>query len=208
VIHHGFKLNIFSEVEDERISAIRNKYRLQNVKPIIGVISRYLELKGIHYIIQAFTEIQKKYPSAHIILANAKGNYSQEIKKLLHKLPEKSYTEILFEEDLAALYQVIDIHVHVPIDSQCEAFGQTYVEALASGVPSVFTLSGVAPEFIQHEQNALVVPFQNSKAISEAVIRVLDDAMLQKNLIEKGRLSVKIFSEEKMVLALENLYSH
>ncbi len=44
--------------------------------------------------------------------------------------------------------------MHVTIGKHYEAFGQIYVEALAAGIPSVFTLTGIAPEIIEHEHNA------------------------------------------------------
>jgi hypothetical protein len=61
----------------------------------------------------------------------------------------------------------------VPIDDTIEAFGQTYIEALISGVPSVFTLSGVASEFIENGKNALVVDYKNSEQISVAIDQIL-----------------------------------
>ena len=59
--------------------------------------------------------------------------------------------------------------MHVPIDSMSEAFGQTYIEALASRVPSIFTLSGIACEFAKDRVNCLVVPYKDSDSIQLAL---------------------------------------
>jgi len=110
--------------------------------------------------------------------------------------------------NVRALYHVFDVFVHVPINSYCEAFGQTYVEALACGVPSVFTLSGIAPEFIQHEKNALVVPFKDSQAIALACQRLLQDEGLRSELSAQGLKDVREqFGIEGMIGRLQNLYS-
>jgi glycosyltransferase involved in cell wall biosynthesis len=146
------------------------------------------------------------YPNALLILASANGPYKKEIEGLLSELPEDSYITIPFENDLFALYQLFDIYVHVPINPEIEAFGQTYVEALAAGIPSVFTLSGVASEFIEHEKNALVVPFQDSEAAYYSIVRLLDDEMLKNKMVDNARESIKQFELSTMIQKLKKLY--
>ncbi|MBL0097760.1 MAG: glycosyltransferase [Bacteroidetes bacterium] len=81
----------------------------------------------MQYIIPAFERILKSQPK---------------------KLPSDSYIKIEFERDLFSLYSIFDYFIHAPIDPSVEAFGQVYIEALAAGIPSIFTLSGIAPDFI------------------------------------------------------------
>jgi glycosyltransferase involved in cell wall biosynthesis len=207
LIHHGFDFQYFNDVELNRISRIREKYAVDSTKhPIVGVISRYIELKGIQFIIPAFQKLLKKFPAANIIIANTTGNYSKTIKEMLQSLPANSYTEIIFEKDLAALYRIFDVFVHTPIEEESESFGQTYVEALLAGVPSVFTISGVAAEFIRHEHNALVVDYMNSEAIANAVERILDDKKLRDTLVSAGKTSIQDFSLDRMISKLQSLY--
>jgi glycosyltransferase involved in cell wall biosynthesis len=97
--------------------------------------------------------------------------------------------------------------VHVPIDECAEAFGQTYVEALAAGIPSVFTLSGIAREFIENEKNALVVPYKNANAIQTSIERLLENKQLRNNLVEQGKKDVYAsFVIDKMMNSLFSLY--
>ncbi len=207
LIHHGFRLAIFENVPIARVEALKSKYQLAGKFPVIGVIARWIHWKGIQYIIPAFVEILRQYPNAHLVLANARGDYAAEIEKLLKNLSSNTYTSIAFENDLPALYQLFDIYVHTPINSQVEAFGQTYVEALAAGIPSVFTLSGVAKEFIQHQENAWVVPFQNSEKITEAIRILLQNSDLRNKIIQNGKESIqKLFNLQTMISKLESLY--
>lgn len=207
LIHHGFDFSYFENKKEEPFHNLRLKYELNESTIVIGVIARYFEWKGIQYIIQAFSKLQREFPATHLVLANANGNYKEQIQKELFVLPEKSFTEIIFENDLVALYKTFTVYVHTPVDAESEAFGQTYVESLACGVPSVFTLSGVAPEFIVDEKNALVVPYRNSEAIYSALKKLLTNPALQKKLAESGRASIKMFSLQGMIKALEDLYS-
>jgi glycosyltransferase involved in cell wall biosynthesis len=208
LIHHGFDLTYFKSITPTRVEALRTKYALtKNTSPVIGVISRYMQWKGIQYILPAFKKIREEYPNAKLVLANAHGNYASIIKKSLQSLPVGSFIEIKFEEDLAALYRIFDVFVHVPIDAHAEAFGQTYVEALVTRTPSVFTLSGIAREYIVHKQNAWVVDFQNSDQIVEGINALLNDKTLREQLKQQGEGSVQQFSLEGYILALEKLYT-
>lgn len=207
LIYHGFLLESFSNVEENRVSHLKSKYCLDNgTHPVIGVISRYTYWKGIQYIVPAFVNLKRKFPKAVLLLAGAEGEYRESIQQELNKLKPTDYREITFEQDVPALYRLMDVYVHAPIDPHVEAFGQTYVEALASGIPSVFTLSGVAREFIEHEKNALVVDFKNSDAIEKSIERILSNEFLRKHLVLNGNVSAQQFSLDNMITKLKTLY--
>lgn len=99
------------------------------------------------------------------------------------------------------------MYVHTPIDDHSEAFGQTYVEALAAGIPSVFTLSGIAHEFIEHEKNAMVVNYKNSEEIYLAMKNILANEALKNEIIHHGKNSVQRFALNDFIKLLENLYA-
>ncbi|AEA42732.1 glycosyl transferase group 1 [Fluviicola taffensis DSM 16823] len=210
IIHHGFDLERFSNPNLLEVERIKKQYNPDNLSPTIGVISRFLELKGIQYIIPAFESLLKQYPNAQLALFGASENadYSSTINELLKKIPKQNVQIVSFENNVFDLYQLFDIYLHVPINPTCEAFGQTYVEALAAGVPSIFTLSGIAREFIVNEENALVVPFEDSEAIVNSIIRLLEDKELREKLRVNGQKSVnELFSFETYIEQLQRLYS-
>ena len=75
-------------------------------------------------------------------------------------------------------------------------------------MPSVFTLSGVAPEFIEHERNALVVDFESPDEIYTAINRLLDDESLREHLIANGRQDIRpMFEIDTMIKRLEAIYA-
>lgn len=210
LIHHGFELERFANQNPEEAARLSQNHNPGNQKPVIGVIARWMEWKGIHYIIDAFKELLKEKPDALLLLFGASENadYSIEIKNKLSQLPERNYAIIPFENNVFDLYQLFDGYVHVPVNPSCEAFGQTYVEALAAGIPSIFTLSGVAQEFIIHEENALVVPFRDSNAIYDAMIRILNDEQLCTKLKTNGVRDVNhLFGFSTYISNLQKLYT-
>jgi glycosyltransferase involved in cell wall biosynthesis len=200
VVHHGFDFDIFSDVSPERIARLKDKYNFNNHYPVIGVVSRYTYWKGIQFVIEAFNRIVNIHPNAVLVLANAKGDYANEIVALLSSLPENTYRQILFEADTPALFKSFDVFVHVPIDNHSEAFGQVYIESLIAKVPSVFTLSGIANEFVSNDRNALVVDYMNSDEIYNAILRFINEPDLVNRLVQNGfDDALKIFDVKKMV---------
>ena len=208
LIHHGFRLEHFKDVPPCRINSIRERYGIpSDTYPVVGLIARYIQWKGLQYAIPAFHSILQDYPRAHLLLANAQGSYKSEVQHLLSKLPSSSYTEIPFENDIPALYKLIDIYVHVPIDRRIEAFGQTYVEALVAGIPSVVTLSGIAHEFIRDNYNAVVVGYCDAEAIAQGVKKLIVDSKLKETLVKNGRDSIKdTFGLDRMIASLQSVY--
>jgi glycosyltransferase involved in cell wall biosynthesis len=206
LIYHGFKLDEFRDVTTTQINHLKNKYAL-NEFPIIGVISRYVYWKGIEYIAVAFQELLKDFPDAKLVIANAKGPDVEYVKSFLNKIPNKNLLEIVYEKDMPAFYKSLDVFVHTPIDEKSEAFGQIYIEAMAAEIPGVYTLSGIATEYIIHEKNALVVNYKNSDEIYLAIKRYLIDSDFKNKITTSALKDVtELFSLEKMNTELQKLY--
>lgn len=207
VIFHGFDLSYFSSPDLIEVERIKTQFDLHQSGPIVGVIARFIELKGLQYIIPAFGKFVQTNPGAVLLLANAHGPYQQEVDNLLDTLPEGSWRKVGFEKNLSALYGCMDYFIHAPINADVEAFGQVYVEALAAGVPAIFTISGIANQFIVHDRNALVVPHQEIVPITDALIQLNSDKALCKRLVTKGTESIQRFRLSKFIEETEDLYA-
>ena len=208
LVPHGFGIPDFEHVAPERIDYLKAKYRIQGKSPVIGVISRYIEWKGVQYIIPAFNEVLKKLPNAVLIIANARqGAYTPVISRLLNELPQESFREIEFESDIIAFYKLLDVFVHAPIDDHSEAFGRIYPEALASGVPLVCSISGIAHDIVNHRKNALVVPHKDSTAIARSILHIIEDKDLARSLSKSAKeTALKKMEMNIQKAKLEELY--
>ena len=208
LIHFGFDSAEYEKISDQRVSVLRKKYRLEAGSPVVGMISRYTSIKGTEYVLRAFQSLLDSYPHLCLVLANAKNSpYRQELQGLFDQIPAQNIREIVFEEDAPALYRLFDVFVHVPTDPVSEAFGQVYVEALLAGAPSVFTLSGVAREFIEHEKNAQVVAFKDAEGIERAIRSLLDHRASAQEMACRGRADAKSrFALAPMIEGLKRLY--
>jgi glycosyltransferase involved in cell wall biosynthesis len=208
VIPHGFMLEEMT-AKDEIIPKVVKDYGLTESYPVIGVVSRFVNWKGIQYIIPAFKKLLAEFPNAKLVMANARGNYSDQLRKQIsEELDEKNYVIINIERRIFELFKTFDVFVHVPITREVEAYGQVYIESLVLKVPSIFTLSGIANSFVKDRENALVVPFEDSEAIYNALKIMLADKDLQTKIAKKGFEDVwSRYHINDMYKRLDEIYS-
>lgn len=202
--------NFFDEemfnVSDERIETVEKKYDFSRNQIHIGVNARWTEWKGVHFAIKAFKELRENYPNIKLHLFNASGDYTNVISDLLKELPLGSYQSVKFEKDMMAVYRKLDYLVHVPIREGAESFGLVYIEAMGSGVPCVFTLSGIACDVVESGKTALTVPFNSSQHIAEALKRLFENSDLRKNITKDHKKFINMFTLDKHVKQLYELY--
>jgi glycosyltransferase involved in cell wall biosynthesis len=207
LVYHGFKLNKFSGYDNDVIEKLKSKYNPTNKRPVIGVISRFTELKGIQFIIPAFSKLLNQYPDALLLLFNASGDYEKEINKLLSELPKETYLKVVFENEITSIYHLFDVFIHVPINDTIEAFGQTYIESMASGIPLIATKSGIGNEILINNDNSIVVPYKNTEAIYKAIALLFSDSELKNKITNNAKNTVaQKFEIHVMIEKLETIY--
>ena len=139
---------------------------------VIGVISRFVEWKGINYTIDAFRGILKTSPNARLILANAHGKDSS-LDELIATFEKNLIIKAADIQDMVSFYQCLNVFVHTPTSFDAEPSGLVYLESLASGINCVFTKSGVALELEELNNYAWLVDFKNSDGIEKAINSII-----------------------------------
>lgn len=206
-VPHGFDFSEFLRTDRHLVSKVQEKWAIPDAHPRIGVVARQIEWKGVQFAVTAFRQLLDHFPQAILILANANGPYASAIRKLLDGIPRGHVVEIPFEEDIASVYRLMDVFVHVPIDPYCEAFGQTYIEAWSMGLPSVITVSGIAVEVARHKENAWIVNYQQSQDIVEGIRALLSDPELGRRLSSRAYGDViNRFAIDNVMPLLEKVY--
>ena len=174
LIHNGIDTERFLE-----INFSRKKLNTINHNEIrVGVVSRMTGWKGVQYTVDAFIMLHSRFPHSHLNLVGAPSDSYELIHDKLAALDPSAYTLISYHPDILGFLQSLDIFVHVPIGPQDEAFGLVYIEALASRTPSIFTISGVLRELSNPEKYAQIVPYQDSIAIFNEMVKFLEVASL------------------------------
>ena len=159
----------------------------ENIKKIpfriVTSASADVPLKGLDYLLEAFSEVIKIYPDSTLqIIGSSKqgGHTSRKINDLNIKEKVQFNNDLTFKE-VRDLYCSADV---VVIPSLYEGFGFAIGEAMACRVPVITTSGGAIPEVIG-DCGILVSP-GNSKELEEAMLKLLPDEDQKSSLAEKG----------------------
>ena len=91
--------------------------------------------------------------------------------------------------------------------SRFEGLPLSVIEAMALGIPSVATKVGGIPSIIQDGYTGLLVEPEDSDAIANAVLTLIENPKLRKKIGENGRSFVlKNFDIEKTAKEYEKIY--
>jgi len=201
-------VDTFSAPPRDEVAIVRARYNPHGRFPVIGVIARWVEWKGVQYVIPAVERLLERYPDLLLLLFNAVGAYGESLRPLLSRLPERNYRVVEFEPLNEALYQLFDVFVHVPVDEFVENTGGVYSEALAAGVPSVFTMSGVVTGMVRHMEHCYIVPYRDSEKIYEGIRTLVDNRELARHMGSQAQtLLAGQLRPEAHVAALQQLYA-
>ncbi|HLF46081.1 MAG TPA: glycosyltransferase family 4 protein [Chitinophagaceae bacterium] len=172
-IYHGLKESEYENISEERITKLRQALEIRKDDFIVGVISRYEFWKGHEYIIKAAAVLKARnqYAGIKILVFGSKGSYSE---TAMQQMKEQKVEDILmykgFIDDPVALFQVFDVHLHVPVNKYVENCGINIIEGMISARPQILTRSGYAWQSAEHMKNAYVVDYKNAEAIADAIL--------------------------------------
>ncbi len=105
--------------------------------------------------------------------------------------------------ELLELYAQADVFT---MPSLIEAFGVSFLEAMACGLPVVGTSVGGIPEIIRNGYNGLLVEPGNAQQLAETLLQVLQNNRLQQQLIKGGLDTVSQFTVERMMSCTYRVY--
>ena len=100
----------------------------------------------------------------------------------------------LSDDEIAEAYATADVYVGLSREEglHAEGFGISFVEAAASGTPSVAGNSGGVSSAVRDGETGLLVPPTDVAAAASAIRRLLDDRALREAMGRAGRYAVEL----------------
>lgn len=157
--------------------------------PFTLSIGETKERKGLHLALEAFCRVAPRHPELqHFAVGRLSGDaYEAGLRARVRAAGLERRVHFLGnveEEEKIDLLQRASVFVHTPVtasDGGFEGFGIVYLEAAASGTPSLGTLGCGAEDAIVDEVTGLLVQ-PEPEAVVAALGRLLDDDELRARL--------------------------
>jgi len=154
---------------------------------LVLFFGRIVEYKGLEYLIKAEPAITKEFPDAKIVIAGG-GLEFENFEKYRTMMAGR-------EERFVVLNRFVSFEEGAELFQRSSVVVLPYVEASQSGVatvaygfkkPVVATEVGSIPEIVHDGETGFLVPARDSQALAEAVLRLLRDKKLRREMGERG----------------------
>ena len=199
VIYNGIDTRY---IRDKAAEETTHEWLETDVPTILAVgTHRKLRQKGFAHLLKALIIVNLSRKARLIIIGS--GN-KDEMAKLSEKLSIDDRTELLDAMPNPFPYIArADVFV---CSSLYEGLSNVILEAMALERPVVSTdhRHGVN-EIIENGKNGILVPVEDPQTMAEAILKVLGDEKLRKELGEEARKRSEYFSRDRMISEYEKL---
>lgn len=192
-IFNNVDLNDFNEIPKEKAKSI---LKINTKKKIILLGSHNPQSlrKGWDIFLETLKILNK---DKYFLLIFGKFWSSNQIKQLDIEFKSLGYIQNI--NKLNAAYSCSDLFLATSLQ---EAFGKTWVEALACNKPVICFKNTAIAENIKHKLNGFIVENRNSEELKDAIDWIIDNLNSNNNLRE----TVQIFDKKKIAMEYLNLY--
>jgi phosphatidylinositol alpha 1,6-mannosyltransferase len=161
-----------------RSEEYRRRFGIGPEDLLVTYIGRIAREKNLGLLLEAWETLAPRRGSAQLVLVG-RGPVEDDVRR--REIPGVHVTGLLQGEALSAAYASADIFT---FPSATETFGNSLLEAMGSGLPSVVAAAGGVLEFAEHGGNAWLVPADSAEGIVDGLGRLLTDPALRRRLAD------------------------
>ncbi len=201
VINNGIDIKNFGDFSQR--NNMRRKLGI-NDEPIVGIIARLSNVKGHIYLIRALDIVMKSFASVKLLIIG-EGKTKMALTKEVDDLGIQG--SVIFISETRGTKDVLSAMDIFVMPSLQEGLGLALMEAMAQGLAVVGSAVGGIRTLIQDKVNGLLVGPAQVEALAEAIITLLKDSQMRRNLgINARKFITEHFSKEDMVDRTEMIY--
>ncbi|MBA3550838.1 glycosyltransferase family 4 protein [Patescibacteria group bacterium] len=187
VIPNGVDTILFTKTfSDSELEIVRQEIGKEPGERFLITTSRLVVKNGIKDVIAAMTLL----PSSVKFIILGIGPLEQELRKQVEDLDlgkrvvfvgQKEY------QDIPKYLAVSDIFIR---PSRSEGMGNSFIEAMAAGIPVIATPVGGIPDFLKDRETGLFCNVQDPESVKETIELLLSDTMLREYIKTQAQAMV------------------
>lgn len=213
VVNLGFDLHRFTEYQEEKRKAFRERYRLNDDEIAIGIIGRLVPIKNHSLFLKALkivTNRTEKKVRAFIIGDGELRNQVEEEATALgidcsNGERPATITFTSWIKDVSVCNAGLDI---IALTSNNEGTPVSLIEAQAAARPIVSTNVGGIEDIVMPGKTALLCPKQNEQVFAEQLLLLVNDDEYRKSMSAHGKaFALNRFTFDRLCRDMTKLYN-
>jgi glycosyltransferase involved in cell wall biosynthesis len=178
-----------------------------NDLPVLMSIGRLEHRKGTDILLKAMNQVWDAFPDARLVLLGKLAGFTYD--ELLSLIPTNKHDHLVLpgfieHSKIPAYLRAVDLYL---APTQYETLGYTILEAMACGKAVISCTVGAVPELITHQVNGWLVPFGDHGQLAAAIIKLLKDRALRKDLETAAREKAEQYRMSVICPQIETFYT-
>ncbi|TFG50745.1 MAG: glycosyltransferase [Candidatus Brocadiia bacterium] len=196
IVPHGLNFDDFVSLPPR--GTFRSRYMAGHSGPLVLFLSRINQKKGLDILARAFALVLERLPNARLAIVGS-SDPPQFEDRAMSWIKESGISDfvvmpgLLVGEDKMQAFADADVFV---LPSQAENFGFAVFEAMASRIPVVISDTLDYAKEVDSHQAGISVP-RNPQAFANAIVRILTDKDLHRELGQNGFSLARTYSWDK-----------
>jgi len=202
VIHNGVDVAKFKSARKDRIRLFPDA---GDGKLVVLVGNMHTDVKGHPWLIAAAPAVLEQFPDTRFVLVG-EGEQRSHFEKQVRDLGFlQSFLFLGRRSDIPEILASCDIAV---LPSRAEGLPNAVLEYMAAGLPVIASRVGGNAELVQDGVTGMLVPSEDSAALSAALLKLLSEPALSARLAQAGHeFTARNFSFERLVQDIDALYT-
>lgn len=200
IVPNGVDIHLFHPQDKNQM---RRKLGYRIDEKIVVSSSRLTPKNGLDYLIRAVGKV----PRLKLIIIGD-GEQKKSLQALIGSLNLADRVFLLGYLEHSKLPEYLNMADIFCRPSINEGFGISFIESMACKIPTIGTRVGGITDIITDGKNGLLVPPEDTEALTRALKRVLQDKNLSRTIAEEGFKTVREkFTWEVVLSQMENVYA-
>jgi glycosyltransferase involved in cell wall biosynthesis len=162
----------------------------------VGTVARLHRQKALDVMLEAAKLVLSSEPAARFVIGGT-GPMEAELKAKIKELRLEPYVKMAgFVSDVPDFLSKLDVYV---LSSDYEGLPLAVLEAMGAGLPVASTAVGGVPEAVVDGQSGFLVPPRQPKALAQAIVRLLVDPDLARQMGIAGRSRAEELFDAKVM---------